>query len=74
MSPTNSKAPSVTTTENLHPGWPYIAHTDLDFDLPEQNYEQSYLTAIINPINRDLRIISRADQEGALYNKGLLEA
>lgn len=73
-SPTNSEAPSVTTTENLHPGWPYIAHTDLDYDLSQQDYERPYLVAIMNPINGDPRVISRADREGAPYDEGELIA
>lgn len=60
-SPTLSKTPSTGTTENLHPGWPYMAHTDLDYDLPPQEYERLYLAAIMNPINGDPRVISRAD-------------
>ena len=72
MSPTNSEAPSTTTTENLHPGWPYITHTDLNYDLPPENYERPYLVAIMNPINGDPRVISNADREGAPYNEAEL--
>ena len=72
--PTLSETQSVVTTDNLHPGWPYIAHTNLDYDLPQQDYERPYLAAIMNPINGDPRIISKADKEGAPYNEGELVA
>ena len=74
VSPTLSETRSVATTDNLHPGWPYIAHTDLDYDLPQQDYERPYLAASMNPINGDPRIISRADREGAPYDEGELTA
>ena len=74
VSPTLSETRSIATTDNLHPGWPYIAHTDLDYDLPQQNYERPYLAVSINPINGDPQIISRADREGAPYNEGELTA
>lgn len=72
LSPTNSETPSMMTTDNLHPGYPYITHTDLDYDLPNQHYKWLYLATIINPINGDPRIISKVDREGAPYNKGEL--
>lgn len=74
VSPTNSQTSSPTTTDNLHPRHPYKKHTDLNTDLSNQRYECPYLAAIINPIDGDPRIISKADQEGPAYNKGRLTA
>ena len=35
-SPTNSRTTSLTTTDNLHPGYPYRKHSDFNTDLPDQ--------------------------------------
>jgi hypothetical protein len=44
----------------------------VDTNLPNQCYKQPYLTAMINPIDRDPWIIRKADHEGPPYDKGQL--
>lgn len=40
---------SPTTTEPLHPGYPFREHTDKDHDLPQKDYPRPYLAAEVNP-------------------------
>ena len=62
--------PAMTT--DLYLGYPYYEHTDIDTNLPNQYYEQLYHMVMMNLINRDLWIVSKANNKGAFYDEGQL--
>lgn len=65
---------SPTTTEPLHPGYPFREHIDRDNDLPNQHYPRPYLAIEVNPTTGDPRIIGKEHMTSPQYDEGPLVA